>query len=706
MSKARTKGRSVDNRLIPRYERCLTDIGVVYYIDHKDETRSWEPPDEQEMCLKISDPPLSKRWEEKHEGGRILYVHRLTGETRDERPGASEIWAVKKRLIPEWVKSSIMALPGGWELHRTDDGGIFYLNHNVDPPSPTTYHPMRREIEAERQILLPKWNVEWDDERGKKYRNLHNGDIRWKAVDGPKCLSFSDEARSAGRKTQQDFVEPLPQGWTFYFQDGQKVYNNCRDGIERSTHPLSDKRRILLPAWEMRYTSANRRYWVHHGADGRGTTWWTRNRLLKNTSLKNNASGWKLTKDKSSWEWFEGGDVAHGEIPVLDLDDPAEIEFREYPFLLPDRIVDADRSFLEPLPFDWVRRTRSDGNVYYWNFKSDTQSDQHPMEEEREHLPALWEMRYTRHGRQYFVHHDTGKTWWTHPREDKHKQVLRAHEGQSQDGWRQAEDGKSWVTFVELPDVSLGLQNTKSWSSGRSDRTDNIGDEGADTWRSLNFTKNWLKNISPNDKVATAITQFQDQTRVYLSETDGLPPLGQWLVKNTQRKQSGNAQVDHDTTPAASPTISEELLSSPETPKDPSPVVEPRSSWGRTSSNLLNFAKKKGSMSSAKEPSLPDEQLPEDTSRSPEDALGLTRAKGPDVRILSRDITTEPALGDLTDPKSRKAWGHTTSDMLQLAKRFGSKANANDTSSPNEQRWEEASQILKNGLGLVYPKRR
>lgn len=455
----RSKVVSVDNKLVARYEKFLTTKGVPYFYDHVNKTQTWDAPDQQEMCLRITDPPLSRRWEKKEQGGHIFYVNRITGEKTDTRPGPAEIWAVKKKVKPGWVKSTVMALPCGWEMRRTEEGEMYYLNHNDDPSTNTTDHPMRREIENERRILLPEWNVEWNDDRGKKYRNIQTGEIHWKAVDGPRYLSIGDKAKITFTNPRDDFIEPLPPGWTVVVRDdGQKIYRNGKTGkdrVERMTHPLTDKRRRLFPEWEMRYTPNNKRYWVHHGRDGRGTTWWTRNKLLKNTSLKNNASGWKLAKNGYEWEWFEGGDIPHSEIPMLDLDDPAEIEFREYPFILPQRITTLDGNFIEPLPANWVRRTKDDGSTYYWNFKDRFGSEHHPSEDERRDLPALWGMRYTRHGKQYYIHHDDGSTWWTHPREAKHEQRLRARPGQSQDGWKLAEDGKTWERFEDTQMLSL-----------------------------------------------------------------------------------------------------------------------------------------------------------------------------------------------------------------------------------------------------------
>ena len=637
------KSQSIDSRLVARYERCLTHTGVPYYFDHKEGTRTWEAPDQQEMCLRIIDPPLSRKWEEKEEGDRIVYFNRVTEETVDKRPGAAEIWAIKKKTTPDWVKSTIMALPPGWELRRTDDGEKYYVNHNDDPCTSTTYHPMRREIEDERQRLLPEWNVEWDEDRGKKYRNLQNGTIRWKAIDGPLYVPANDKAKTTGRKPKHDFIEPLPPGWTFSIDlDGQKRYINAQNGIERFSHPLCDKRRKLLPDWEMRYTPGNLRYWVHYGRDGRGTTWWTRNRLLKNTTLKNNASGWKLTSNQEAWEWFEGGDVAHKDIPVLDLDDPAEIEFREYPFILPAQITNNDGDFLEPLPSDWVRRLNADDSLHYWNFRNETRSDQHPNEDDRKELHALWEMRYTRHGRQYFLHHFDGSTWWTHPREAKHKQVLRASIGHSQDGWKLAENGKGWERFEEHPNVSIEQQNMLLQSPTQSTEEESVKDaEEAENWKSLAFTKDWLKTISSNEMVVNAMTQFQDHTKA-LSESKQIPKIGHWLAK-TKRDTIEPEPID---TVERSEDVPSETRVTEEAPQS----IKTRKSWGRKTSDLLKLNKKKSKRDDSADDILDNEDILYDSPVSSKEGLGLTVAES----VESGTLHQPPTEATHEDPGSQK----------------------------------------------------
>ncbi|KAL8831672.1 MAG: hypothetical protein Q9170_005195 [Blastenia crenularia] len=518
--RVKIKNRSLDSKLVARYERCVTGKGVPYFIDHIHKSRTWDAPEQQQMCLRILDPPLSKKWEEKQEGGRTFYVNRYTGDSTDTKPGPGEIWAIKKTVKPDWVKSTGMALPCGWEMRRTKEGQMYYLNHSEEPPTSTSYHPMRREIEDERRILLPEWNVEWDDDRGKKYRNIQSGEIRWKAVDGPRYVSSGDRARITFTKPKDGFIEPLPPGWTLMTRyDGLKIYKNGKTGkdrVERISHPLTDKRKRLLPEWEMRYTSNVKRYWVHYGRDGRGTSWWNRNRVLKNTSLKNNASGWKLANNGREWEWFEGGDVPHSEIPVLDLDDPAEREFREYPFVLPARITCLYGSFIEPLPADWVRRIQDDGTTYYWNFEDGVRSQQHPNEQERSNLPALWGMRYTRHGRRYYIHYDDGSTWWTHPREDKHEQKIRARPGQSQNGWKLSEDGKTWERFEERPDAHHTEESADTPSPTQSAGSEMLQEEeNPDTWRSLAFTREWLKRGNSSEAITKAMSHIPKTPKIF-----------------------------------------------------------------------------------------------------------------------------------------------------------------------------------------------
>ena len=574
----RSKTLPVDSKLVARYERCLTTTGVPYFIDHVDGSRSWDAPDQQEMCLKITDPPLSRKWEERQEGDRTLYVNRITGEMTETRPGAAEIWAVKRRVKPDWVKSTIMALPCGWEMRRTEEGEMFYLGHNEDPPISTTTHPMRQEIEDERRNLLPEFNVEWDHDRGKKYRKMATGEIHWKAVDGPRHNPAGDKAKIILRKPQGGFVEPLPPGWTVTVQeDGQKIYRNGKTGkekVERTTHPLADKRRRLQREWEMRYTPGSRRYWVHYASDGRGTTWWTRHRLLKNTSLKNNASGWKLSKNGHDWEWFEGGDVPHSEIPVLDLDDPADFEFREYPFVLPPRIITEDGTFIEPLPSNWVRRTQEDGSVYYWNFKNEVRSGSHPNDEERRNLPALWEMRYTRHGRQYFVDHGDGSTWWTHPREDKHKQKLRARPGQSQDGWKISEDGKTWERFEEYPDAQPTEENLDALSYAHSTESETVQDrQTTEEPRSRSDPRDWLKRVNSSD-----ISNARDWLKS-INPGDISNPR-EWLKSVNSSEILASAKTRYSTSPnllkrfAKSPSISSNASPSSTLTESPQIVAE------------------------------------------------------------------------------------------------------------------------------------
>ena len=231
------------------------------------------------------------------------------------------------------------------------------------------------------------------------------------------------------------------------------------------------------------------------------------NKLLKNTSLKNSASGWKLAKDGHDWEWFEGGDVPHSNIPILDLDDPADIEFREYPFVPPKLLTNDDGQFIEPLPSNWVVRTQEDGSMFYWKFKDEIRTEEHPIEEERRNLPALWEMRFTRHGRQYFVHHEDGSTWWANPRQSKHERKLRAPPGQSQNGWEIGEDGKKWERFEDQPNAQQTEQNMNSPSHTESIGSEASRDNRFAPLRSVSTSRDWLKRVNSGDVIAIARTR-------------------------------------------------------------------------------------------------------------------------------------------------------------------------------------------------------
>ena len=511
-----------DSDLVERYERRTTSSGASSFFDRMNNTEIWDAPEQQELCLRITDVPISKRWEERQEGdGPRFYIHSITGEIRDSKPGPSEVWVVKKRVETGWVKSSIMPLPAGWELCRTDTGEPYYMNHSNNPPISTSMHPIVQEIEDERKILLPEWNVEWDEERGKKYRNMQTQEIHWKAVDGPRHNPEAVRPKLYKGKNRRTFIEPLPYGWTSTVNDDGKVmYINPEKLERRTTHPYHDKRRRLLPQWEMRYTEASRRYWVHYGLNGRGTTWWTRNKLVKNTTLENNACGWKQTKG-GEWEWFEGGDAPHSGIPLLDLDDPAEFEFREYPMLSANGLQASDGSFLEPLPHDWILRRLDSGVKYYYNFKTKTPSSEHPYEKVRQDLPALWEMRWTRYGKPYYVNHSTGLTWWTNPCAEKHEQKLRGDVHQKQDGWKWDEDNDCWVYFQEVPQHETTDETSSKPASPESGSID--GDLETERRHILAQTREWLKDVNAHELLGEVQGQLKEQGNQKLAYT------AQWL---------------------------------------------------------------------------------------------------------------------------------------------------------------------------------
>ena len=722
--RVRLKNLPNESTLIPRFERCFTNAGVPYFIDHMNKSRSWDVPDQQEMCLKIVDPPLSKKWEEKQENGRTVYLNQRTGETIDARPGAAEIWVVKKKFKSDWIKSTMMALPSGWEMQRTQEGEMYYLNHDTDPPTSTTLHPMRKEIEDERQLLLPEWNVEWDDERGKKYRNIQTGEIRWKSVDGPRY----EKADTKVDVPKEGFVEPLPPGWTTVEQDGRKVFKNGKAGkerIERTSHPLADKRKRLQPHWEMRYTPGGRRYWVHYGSDGRGTTWWTRNRLLKNTTLKNSASGWKLAKDGHDWEWFEGGDVPHSDIPVLDLDDPADIEYREYPFVPPKPMINDDGQFVEPLPSNWVVRTQKDGSKYYWNFKDGIRSEEHPNEEERRNLPALWEMRFTRHGRQYFVHHEDGSTWWTNPRQNKHEQKLRALPGQSQNGWKLGEDCRAWERFEDQSNEQLVEQSMDSLSHVESIGSEASPDKKFAPLRSVSTTRGWLKRINSGDVVAIARTHFPHSN--FLKKAEKSPSVASNSLESPHESADDEGLTEEnwlvDTSGMTEePETTDKLESIDERPLaegpwcngEPQPIIE--SKFAKQSEQKLSLQKEKIEENSTLVRDLTDGIKP--FGKMPGVISGLIN----DLKVLVEErrplaeepltntppMSEEPQLSvesDTASPPQKigtRAWVKRTGpNFLSLRKGKGKKGNENGVTPTDEESVLEPSvEPVVDGLGI------
>lgn len=726
--RVRLKNLPNESALVPRYERCFTNAGVPYFIDHMNKSRSWDVPDQQEMCLKIVDRPLSKKWEEKQEDGRTIYLNQRTGEMTDARPGAAEIWIVKRKVNSNWIKSTMMALPCGWEMRRTEEGEMCYVNHNNDPPTSTTLHPMRKEIEDERQVLLPEWNVEWDDERGKKYRNIQTGEIRWKSVDGPRYVSAGEKADTKMDVPKEGFVEPLPPGWTVVEQAGQKVFKNGKAGkerIERTRHPLADKRKRLQPYWEMRYTPGGRRYWVHYGTDGRGTTWWTRNRLLKNTSLKNSASGWKLAKNGHDWEWFEGGDVPHSDIPVLDLDDPADIEFREYPFVPPKPVTNDDGQFIEPLPSNWVVRTQEDGSMYYWNFRDDIRSEEHPNEEERRNLPALWEMRFTRHGRQYFVHHEDSSTWWTNPRQSKHEQKLRAPPGQSQNGWKLGEDGKTWERFEDQPNAQMTEQSMDSLSHTESVGSEASRDKTFAPLRSVSITRDWLKRVNSGDVVAIARTRVPHSK--FFKRAEKSPSMASSLLESprefaddeglTQENWLVDASAmteEPETTDKLRSTEERSSAGEPQYNDEPQSIID--SQFSKESEQELSLQKEENEKSSVLVRDLTEGikasgKMPGVISSLINDLKVLVEERRPVIEeplINTPPMSEEPQSNGESETASppqkvgKRAWAKRTgSSFLSLRKVKGKKGSENGLTATDEKVvLENSLEPVVDGLGI------
>ena len=115
-------------------------------------------------------------------------------------------------------------------------------------------------------------------------------------------------------------------------------------------------------------------------------------------------------------------------------------------------------------------------------------------------------MRFTRHGRQYFVHHEDGSTWWTNPRKSKHEQKLRALPGQSQNGWRLGEDGRTWERFEDQPNAQMAEQSMDSLSHTESLGSEASRDRKFTPFRSVSTTRDWLKRVNSGDVVAMART--------------------------------------------------------------------------------------------------------------------------------------------------------------------------------------------------------
>ena len=532
-----------DNRLTERYELHKTNSDGLCFRDRKDNTIKWTTPAQQELGLMIRDIPLSGRWEEivDEARGARNFIHRITGDTRNERPGPTEKWVTKKRTSPNWVVSSIMPLPCGWQMHRTEEGEKYYINHNANPPTTHTMHPMRQEIEEERRrLIVEDWTVEWDDDRGKKYRNPFTGEIRWKAIDGPQDQALASRPKlSKGLEpTGETFIEPLPPGWQLLTNEsGQSFYVNQELKQKRTTHPNDDKRQRAGSDWEMRYNEYGLKYWVHHGTDGRGSSWWTRNKLLKNTSLKNDACGWKLDGKSGEWVWFQGGDIRHSDVPVADLDDPAEFELREYPFIIPSELFTPD-GFLEPLPSNWVRRVAEEGKLSYFDFENDSWSDQHPYEQERQVLKAMWEMRYTRHGRQYFLNHSNGFTYWNNPSLHKDSQELRAYRGQKQSGWKLDPYSRKWVSFEELPNIDdqhMASQEMILIHNGEDVESQDGAEAEALSTRI--FAQDWLNGIRSDEKLVRLQKLIQQQSKNLSTET---------LLRTTQMIMTYGKQLRDD----------------------------------------------------------------------------------------------------------------------------------------------------------------
>jgi len=400
----------------------------------------------------------------------------------------------------------------------------------------------------------------------------------------------------------------------------------------------------------------------------------------------------RMAENGRDWEWFEGGDVAHSEIPVLDLDDPAEIGFREYPFVRPPRTTTEDRTFIEPLPSDWVMRTQEDGSIYYWNFKNKGRSEQHPNEEERRTLPALWEMRFTRHGRQCFIHHEDGSTWWTNPRKDKHEQKSRARPGMSQDGWKIAEDGKTWERFEDHPDAQHTEQNMDALSQTQTAESETSQDgQRLGSWRSLSFTREWLKNVNSSDVVGTARTRIPQTPKIF-RKFEKSPSNNSSLLESPQ-EIGEDEEADEEKWLKDTPGMTEE----PQFSEEPEQDMSLRKGYTKESDVSTRDSMEESPSVASVAPNSP--QSPQESTKgkmSIEESLPV----GTDSvsKELQSDTVPNAASPPLKDGK--KGWAkRRTSNIHALRKNLEKKASERGLSFPAI--LESKPKPAVDGLGIM-----
>ena len=320
------------------------------------------------------------------------------------------------------------------------------------------------------------------------------------------------------------------------------------------------------------------------------------------------------------------------------------------------------------------------------------------MQEERKSLPALLEMRFTLHGRQYYIHHEDGSTWWTHPRENKHEQKLRARPGQSQNGWKITEDGKNWQRFEDNPDAQATEHGVEVTTHTQAQETPGMR-------RSLSSTRDWLKRVNSSGLVTNARTRIPQSSKIFKrSDSDKSASISSILAESPQE------DADED----EGPTKEKWLIDSAAMTEEPqsTDLMEQESS-SQTRSTIKNFAPTRESMkrliSSEKMPSVVanlinelQEIVEEKRSAKEESAIEAELSLNMEPVTEEPQSNAESSTASPPQKDSRKAWAkRTTSSFRNLKKNKNKKGSegslvlTDDNVLP-----EENLQPMMQGLGI------
>ena len=316
-------------------------------------------------------------------------------------------------------------------------------------------------------------------------------------------------------------------------------------------------------------------------------------------------------------------------------------------------------------------------------FEDEVRSDEHPNEEERRNLPALWEMRFTRHGRQYFIHHDDGSTWWTHPCEDNNRQHMRARPGQKQDGWKIAEDGKTWERFEDLPDAPSTEDSLDTLSRAQSAESE-VAPGGCTAWKSpsLSSPREWLKSVNSSESIP----------RNWLKSVDSSEyNPGSWLKSVNSSELSANAKTRILRGQILLSIFSRSPSISPNTSLSSKRVLSPQHLVGGEEENLKaeNWLADAADMIEEPEPAMePDEEKPSQTDHTDENLPRATFSSSPQENLEKesqireeRSAETQVVAEDLS---SNEGLSPASTPQPQLNK-------TPDTASPPESQPHEAS---------------